>query len=196
MTNLYHYTSYTVFQSVLENNSLRLSEHNFLNDNGEINSFFSLINRVIDQNKGCCCSDDCCDVLFCNAKHSITKEEAKIAVQLFEQMIMENDIFNYYIFSMSEEKDKNVLWSNFVGNDGLSFSLNSEKIREYVQKMNSSRSKWDLPYYNLHRVNYINFNDNEQIDDFLSGEVIVKDYYTASDTQLKVHCFQKNKNTN
>ncbi|MCD7715629.1 MAG: hypothetical protein LUI39_04145 [Lachnospiraceae bacterium] len=49
---LYHYTSVKGFEGIINNNSIRMTKSDFLNDPSDCNLFITLVDKYIDSNKG------------------------------------------------------------------------------------------------------------------------------------------------
>lgn len=121
---LYHYTSGESLKGIIEDEELRITKSEFLNDKGEIKYTHSIILEIIDE--------------FMEGSPS---DEEKGFKTLIERGIDEEEFLaDSYVMPFSTNKDSNLLWSNYANNDGYNIGFRYPDI-EKILNLNINRNK-------------------------------------------------------
>lgn len=145
---LYYYTSISVLDNILKNETLWLSNSKYMNDSTEINYTKELIHNICDE--------------FLDLHSNFDKFFKKTIDNLLNNM--DKDLGDTYILSLTTNRDSLALWSNYSDYDGYNVGFNSEKLRGMFDKR--------YYYFKDKHERPIQINDEDFLFDF--GEVIYK----------------------
>lgn len=152
---LYHYTSGESLKGIIEDEELRITKSEFLNDKGEIKYTHSTILKIIDE--------------FMASNPSEEEDGFK---SLIERGIDE-EVFlaDSYVMPFSTNKDSNLLWSNYANNDGYNIGFRYPDIEEILNlNINGSKDKF-LDQGAVVLSNNVIYDEDKQ-KEYLSREII------------------------
>lgn len=155
MENLYHYTSMQGFESIIKNQTIRMTRSDFMNDPNDCKVFYNIVKEYISKKM------KNIDVKF-YLRH--VKNTEKIYPSDVDELIKRYPLDDYlqyvynnislYIFSLSDCKDSLPMW-NYYGNDGICMGFEKESfLLNFAQKV--CKGKYDFLAYT--KVNYIDIN--------------------------------------
>ncbi len=164
MKDIYHYTSVGGFKGMIENNSIRMTKSDFLNDPTDCQLFITLIEKYLDTNK-----QKYSEVLLSIGKNA---EEVR---QLYEEK--QCDLLQYieyihrhislYVLSLTQVDDGMNMW-NYYGQGGMQLHFSMDKLIESLKQTFVSEKEFltatDVIYANAeHDVSKINVPNFEEI---------------------------------
>ncbi len=161
--NVYHYTSFNGFKSIIENGKLRFTNRFFLNDYSEGKYILDLCinsaDTLLEQNE----SFKKCFVEKC--KDKLEK--------------IESDSFQFYQCSFTTDWDNLAMWNYYSGDGGVNIKFNTSKLRNcFSAKVNGSKI--------LFSSGHVIYDQDKQLDkikqiirDFLDNNTAEKDYVIA-----------------
>ncbi|GKX64871.1 DUF2971 domain-containing protein [Inconstantimicrobium mannanitabidum] len=152
---LYHYTSGESLKGIIEDEELRITKSEFLNDKGEIKYTHSTILKIIDE--------------FMASNPSEEEDGFK---SLIERGIDEEEFLaDSYVMPFSTNKDSNLLWSNYANNDGYNIGFRYPEIEEILNlNINGSKDKF-LDQAAVVLSNNVIYDEDKQRE-YLSTEII------------------------
>lgn len=132
---VYHYTSIDGLKSILENQTLRISNAKYLNDNSELKYGLQLIKR---------CAKDI------RERNDVKNEEVN---NLFDEKVhslilkIEEKAKNTYILSLSTNKDSLMLWSNYSGFSGYNLGIDLCKLKHRMKNLHIGNNGIEMTKY-------------------------------------------------
>ena len=136
---IYHYTSPEGLKSILENHSLRFTDYKFLNDKkeGMLASETNCVEKVIE---------DFCktkekngrEYTFLKKVQNLMKIQKNLDDKIFEKDSagnVEEKKYDYYVFSLSKEKDSLPMWNYYVKNkkyEGYNIGLDIDCLKMFI----------------------------------------------------------------
>lgn len=174
---IYHYTSPEGLKSILESHSLRFTDYRFLNDKNEglvinkMNSIENKIKELLDKEK----EDRIYTFLkklqlLMNSQTSLEKEQ----LEKNNSGNIEENKYNYYVFSLSKEKDSLPMWNYYVKHkkyEGYNIGIDIEELKKIIiDKIKDNKNIYEI--YN----NDIGYKD-EEINILI--ENIIKKYFNS-----------------
>ncbi|HBP62740.1 MAG TPA: hypothetical protein DD730_00350 [Desulfosporosinus sp.] len=148
--NVYHYTGVQGLKGILETRKVFATESEFLNDSSEIKYIRDVIREVIEEN-----SEEYKTEFIEGVKRFNTEK-----YRLLEKV-------NFFILSLSEDKDSLILWSNYSKSDGYNIGINPDDLISILQSeidpIQRSEGFPDNEYLKIHHGKVI-YNRNIQKD--------------------------------
>jgi hypothetical protein len=171
--NMYHYTSIDALKSILENETIRLTNAKYLNDSAEIMYTLDLILDVSEKVKA----------HFLIKKPEVPSEKGYNIMQQFDyfdkkvellRQKMKSSLDHLYILSTSTNNDSLMLWSYYAQFDGYNIGFNKNELEgKLLSKqfcfINNSNT-------NVERNDYFTYFFNKKIYDRTSQENIIYQY--------------------
>ena len=130
MGNLYHYTNVGGFEGIINNNSIRMTKSDFLNDPSDCHLFITLVEQYINSNS----------IILSNIISSVRNQR-----DIVEKIYKENgcDLIHYikyihkhislYVMSLTQIDDGMNMW-NYYGQGGMELNFSIESLIESLQK--------------------------------------------------------------
>jgi hypothetical protein len=139
---LYHYTSLDIFMGMIENNNLRMSKGNFLNDSSELIYIEKIANDTIKKLEG-----RIIEKYGNNGTEALLRKkfikQLKVAISKFIHDINIDD-FEVYVLSLTQNQDSLTLWYHYSKGDGYNIGFSTEAL---IQKMNTvEKQEFNLVY--------------------------------------------------
>ena len=155
MENLYHYTSMQGFESIIKNQTIRMTRSDFMNDPNDCKVYYNIVKKYINKKM------KNIDVEYylrnVNDKNKIFLEDVSRLINDYPLNGYLDFVYNHismYVFSMTDCKDSLPMW-NYYGNDGICMGFEKESLLvNFAQKM--CKTEYDFLAYT--KVNYINVN--------------------------------------
>lgn len=137
---IYHYTSPEGLKSILESRSLRFTDYRFLNDKNEglvinkTNCIETKIKDLLDKEK-----DDRIRIflkklqVLMSLQTSLEKEQ----IEKNNSGDIEENKYNYYVFSLSKEKDSLPMWNYYVKHkkyEGYNIGIDIEELKKIISE--------------------------------------------------------------
>jgi len=157
----YHYTTIKALRGIVESNTLWVSNAMFLNDSSEVKYARKVIEETIKENK------------------EIENEVIKI-IENFIQDIIDNSE-QIFVLSTSNNKDSQLLWSNYSRLDGYCLGFDFSKVWDRMYLKSNDNDK---------KINKLNFKQNISIDKVIYNKKEQKEF--IREPLLIINKFYKN----
>ena len=173
MGDLYHYTSMQCFESIIKNQSIRMTRSDFMNDPYDCKVFYTIVKKHIEEKM----KDIEVEHYLRNVKNKnkIFPKDVSDLIKKYPLNKYLEFVYNHislYIFSMTDRKDSLSMW-NYYGSDGICFGVDQELFLEnFKQKI----CKHEFDFLAYTNVNYIDINSDDKLNDL--------PLYSLTDIQL------------
>jgi len=156
--SVYHFTDINAITSIIDNNKLRLTRYDFLNDTEELKFLADMVfekSKMSSNEKFKNFIQKCKGVLASFfSTIEVVPEEYKEIISLIK-----SNLSNVYILSASDEGDNLSLWHYYSGGTGASFKLNNKMLEMQIQ-VNNQAIRNDQARLFMREINYINNSDD------------------------------------
>ena len=130
MGNLYHYTNVSGFEGIINNNSIRMTKSDFLNDPADCHLFITLIDKYINSH-----STVFPDIISSvrNQRDIVEKIYTKNKCDLIHYIKYIHKHISLYIMSFTQIDDGMNMW-NYYGQGGIELNFSVENLIESFQR--------------------------------------------------------------
>lgn len=130
MGNLYHYTSVGGFEGIINNNSIRMTKSDFLNDPSDCHLFITLVEQYINSN-----SKILSNIISSvrNQREIVEKIYKKNGCDLIHYIKYIHKHISLYVMSLTQIDDGMNMW-NYYGQGGMELKFSIESLIESLQK--------------------------------------------------------------
>lgn len=156
MGKLYHYTSMQGFESIIKNQSIRMTRSDFMNDPYDCKVFYKIVKKHIEEKM----KDIEVEYYLRNVRNKSKKfpKDVNDLIKKYPLNKYLEFVYNHislYIFSMTDCKDSLPMW-NYYGNDGICFGVNEEL---FLKKFTQEICKQEFDFLAYTKVNYIDIDE-------------------------------------
>lgn len=131
MEKLYHYTSVGGFESIIKNNSIRMTRSEFLNDPEDCHLFVKLVEKYLDSNEELV-EDTIKSLDTCSKEVEMLYMQKACKLVPYIEYVQSN--IGLYVMSLTEAKDAMNMW-NYYGNGGMELEFTIENLVESLRGM-------------------------------------------------------------
>lgn len=164
LTPLYHYTSVYGIEGILKKREFWVSHSDFLNDKTERKYAINLLSNILD-----------------NKLEGFIKKRALIDLILNNLNSID---FPIYVLSFCQNKDSNLMWSNYSNNDGYNLEFDLSTFRSDFKILDVNVENSVATYKS--KVIYDKEIHEEAITEIADDFIELFEHYSGIDVQLKI----------
>lgn len=155
MEKIYHYTSMDSFYSIINNQTLRFTHSDFLNDPQDCKMFFDIIKNHISQIIENGELEEIIKGSILEKNLNITRiKEVFDDYPITDYLKYMNQQIDMYVLSLTKSEDSLPMW-NYYSSGGMQFCFDTEKL---VTELNSMYCKSKNQYLICSNINYLTEN--------------------------------------
>lgn len=174
MGNLYHYTSMQGFESIIKNQTIRMTRSDFMNDPNDCCAFFNIVEKHIEKISYEKLSEG---LNLSNKSTKVLEIVKKYPPMDYLRFLVEN--IPIYVLSLTIEQDSLSMW-NYYGKDGIQIIFGANNL---LQIISEELVKKEYDYIISTKVDYIDLNaeiKNIKVHSFNDFKVL---NYSVSDNK-------------
>lgn len=177
---LYHYTSINALKGILENKEFWVTGANYLNDYNErkhILNYVESVCKILKESEFRDCLYEVCKGLryFFNC-NDYESDILNNSIKKYIDNKLKVRLTDFYILSLSTDKDSLALWGNYSNNEGYNLEINIEKLMKDITSPSMDYNEYS--YAKCASILYIDVPQNQ--DDIDNNDKLylnIKEYY-------------------
>ena len=156
MGELYHYTSVQSFESIIQNQCIRMTRSDFMNDPHDCKAFLHIVEQHIKEKmKHVDVENELFKVKDEQKRHPKEVKELIQKYPLDEYLQYVHDKIALYVFSMTDSKDSLPMW-NYYGNNGICLEFKEDT---FVKSMAEHLCRNEYDFMAFTKVEYIELDE-------------------------------------